>query len=67
LIHLGVTVQSAYYTLTENDSDAWLVVQNFYGSILDAATQRVLDFDKKSQVEWWENAVINAGRYLPTL
>ena len=45
LVHMGVTVQSAYKTLSENNVNAWMVVQNKFGGILDAAAQYVLKWD----------------------
>jgi hypothetical protein len=42
---MGVTVQSAYKTLSENNVNAWMVVQNKFGGILDAAAQYVIKWD----------------------
>jgi hypothetical protein len=64
---MGVTVQSAYKTLSENNVNAWMVVQNKFGGILDAAAQYVLKWDQKCMDEWYANAKINSDRFFPTL
>jgi hypothetical protein len=42
---MGVTVQSAYITLKTGNESAYTVVQSEYGTILQQAGQRILDFD----------------------
>lgn len=53
LVNMGVTVQSAYITLKTANESAYTVVQSEYGTILQQAGQRILDFDQKAQDEWY--------------
>ena len=53
LVNMGVTVQFAYITLKTGNESAYTVVQSEYGTILQQAGQRILDFDQKAQDEWY--------------
>ena len=64
LVNMGVTVQSAYITIKTQNEAAYTVVQAEYGDILLKAGQRILDFDQKSQDEWYNNTSINSARIL---
>ena len=62
LVNTGVTVQSAYLTIETQNESAYRVVDSQYGDILLAAGDRIIEFDKKCQDEWWNNSLVNQGR-----
>jgi len=61
---MGVTVESAYQALVNNDPSAWKIVQHQFESDVKAAITHIKSYDTKCKNELYNNLGTNVDRFI---
>jgi len=59
---MGITIESAYQSLVNNDPLAWKIVQASFTADFQSALKHVQAYDKKCKDELYDNLEVNINR-----